>query len=117
TGKPKGVMLSHRNFLANVEAVQFWLIELLPEDLSLSYLPLSHVFERTAGHFIPLSVGVTIAYAESIDTIQENLLEIKPTILTSVTRLFEKIYMMVCDEINSVLIKLKNVFILILSYI
>src|SRR5699024_1750133 len=51
TGKPKGVMLSHRNFLANVEAVQFWLIELLPEDLSLSYLPLSHVFERTAGHF------------------------------------------------------------------
>lgn len=100
TGKPKGVMLSHGNFLANVEAVQFWLIELLPEDLSLSYLPLSHVFERTAGHFIPLSVGVTIAYAESIDTIPENLLEIKPTILTSVPRLFEKVYSMVWEEIN-----------------
>lgn len=100
TGKPKGVMLSHGNFLANVEAVQFWLIELLPEDLSLSYLPLSHVFERTAGHFIPLSVGVTIAYAESIDTIPENLLEIKPTILTSVPRLFEKVYNMVWEEIN-----------------
>lgn len=100
TGKPKGVMLSHGNFLANVEGVQFWLLELVPEDLSLSYLPLSHVFERTAGHFIPLSVGVTIAYAESIDTIPENLLEIKPTILTSVPRLFEKVYGMVWDEIN-----------------
>src|SRR5699024_7029766 len=100
TGKPKGVMLSHGNFLANGEGVQFWLLELVPEDLSLSYLPLSHVFERTAGHFIPLSVGVTIAYAESIDTIPENLLEIKRTILTSVPRLFEKVYGMVWDEIN-----------------
>src|SRR5699024_7125473 len=95
TGKSIGVMLSHGNILANVEGVQFWMLELVPEDLSLSYLPLSHVFERTAGHFIPLSVGVTIAYAESIDTIPENLLEIKPTILTSVPRLFEKVYGMV----------------------
>src|SRR5699024_10030428 len=50
TGRPKGVMLTHGNFLSNVEAVQFWVVELLPEDISLSYLPLSHVFERTAGH-------------------------------------------------------------------
>src|SRR5699024_5931047 len=101
TGKPKGAMLSHGNFLANLEAVQFWLIELLPEDVSLSYLPLSHVFERMAGHFMPLSVGTTIGYAESIDTIPENLLEIRPTVLTSVPRLFEKVYAMVWDEINS----------------
>src|SRR5699024_2956728 len=100
TGKPKGVMLSHGNFLANLEAVQFWLIELLPEDLSLSYLPLSHVFERMAGHYMPLSIGTTIAYAQSIDTIQENLLEVRPTVLTSVPRLFEKVYAKVREEID-----------------
>lgn len=101
TGKPKGVMLTHGNFLANIEAIQFWLIELMPEDLMLSYLPLSHVFERLAGHYMQFAVGTTIAYAESIDTIQENLQEIKPTIMTSVPRLFEKVYAKVLDEINN----------------
>lgn len=100
TGPPKGVMLTHGNFLANMEAIHFWVIELLPEDVSLSYLPLSHVFERMAGHFMPLSVGATIAYAESIDTIQENLLEVQPTIMTSVPRLFEKVYAKVQEQIE-----------------
>src|SRR5699024_12156307 len=72
TGRPKGVMLTHRNFLSNVEAVQCWVVELLPEDISLSYLPLSHVFERTAGRCVPLSVAVTMANAGSINTIPEN---------------------------------------------
>lgn len=101
TGKPNGVMLSHGNFLSNMEAIQFWLIELLPEDLALSYLPLSHVFERMAGYYMPLSVGTTIAYAESIDTIQENLKEIRPTVITSVPRLFEKVYAKVREEIDN----------------
>ncbi|TFJ94257.1 AMP-dependent synthetase/ligase [Lentibacillus salicampi] len=101
TGKPNGVMLSHGNFLSNVEAVQFWLIELVPDDLALSYLPLSHVFERMAGHYTPLSVGVTIAYAESINTIQDNLKEIRPTVLTSVPRLFEKVYAKVQEQIDN----------------
>lgn len=101
TGNPKGTMLTHGNFLSNVEAVKFWFIELLPEDLALSYLPLSHVFERMAGHYTLLSIGTTIAYAESIETIQENLVEIRPTIMTSVPRLFEKVYTKVMDEINS----------------
>ncbi|HET7579543.1 MAG TPA: long-chain fatty acid--CoA ligase [Bacillales bacterium] len=100
TGPPKGVMLSHGNFLSNMEAVQFWVIELLPEDVSLSYLPLSHVFERMAGHFMPLSVGATIAYAESIDKIQDNVKEVRPTIMTSVPRLFEKVYAKVQEEIE-----------------
>lgn len=100
TGMPKGTMLTHENFLSNVEAVKFWFIELLPEDLALSYLPLSHVFERMAGHYTLLSVGTTIAYAESIETIQDNLVEIRPTIMTSVPRLFEKVYAKVLDEIN-----------------
>ncbi|MBT2218117.1 long-chain fatty acid--CoA ligase [Virgibacillus dakarensis] len=101
TGKPKGVMLTHGNFLANMEGVQFWLIELLPDDISLSYLPLSHVFERMAGHYMPLSVGTTIAYSESIETIQKNLKEVRPTVLTSVPRLFEKVYAKVREEIDS----------------
>lgn len=101
TGNPKGAMLTHGNMLANLEGVQFWLIELLPEDVSLSYLPISHVFERMAGHYLPLSVGVTIAYAESIDTIPENLQEVRPTVLTSVPRLFEKVYAQVQEEIKS----------------
>lgn len=100
TGKQKGVMLTHGNFLANMEGVQFWLIELVPEDITLSYLPLSHVFERMAGHYMPLSAGCTIAYAESIETIPDNLKEVRPTVLTSVPRLFEKVYTKVLEEIE-----------------
>ncbi|MFC4075829.1 AMP-dependent synthetase/ligase [Salinithrix halophila] len=105
TGPPKGVMLTHGNFLANIEGVQFWCFELLPEDVTLSYLPLSHVFERMAGQYMPLSVGATIAYAESIDTIQENLQEVKPTVMTSVPRLFEKMYERVREQANTPLRK------------
>src|SRR5690625_5999505 len=71
TGKPKGIMLTHGNNLSNIEEIQFWVIELLPEDISLSYLPLSHIFERLAGHYLPLSIGVTIGYAENINTIPD----------------------------------------------
>jgi long-chain acyl-CoA synthetase len=101
TGFPKGVMLTHGNFLANIEGVQFWCLEARPDDVMLSYLPLTHVFERMAGQFMPLSVGATIAYAESIDTIQENLLEVRPTVMTSVPRLFEKVYAKVQEQIDA----------------
>lgn len=101
TGKPKGAMLTHGNILANIEGVQFWLVELLPEDVTLSYLPISHVFERLAGHFLPLSVGTSIGYAESITTIPQNLKEIRPTVFTSVPRLFEKVYTQVQEEIKN----------------
>ncbi|MDN4593188.1 AMP-dependent synthetase/ligase [Polycladomyces subterraneus] len=101
TGRPKGVMLTHGNFLANMEGIHFWCLEVLPDDVFLSYLPLSHVFERLAGQFVPLSVGATIAYAESTDTIQENLLEVKPTVMTSVPRLFEKVYARVQEQVDA----------------
>src|SRR5699024_231983 len=101
TGNPKGVMLTHGNILANIEGAQFWMVELVPNDTSLSYLPLSHIFERLAGHYLPLSIGVTIGYAESIDTIPDDLQEIRPTVLTSVPRLFEKVYTQVMDQINN----------------
>lgn len=110
TGNPKGAMLTHGNMLANLEGVQFWVIELTPEDVSLSYLPISHVFERMAGHYMPLSIGSTIAYAESIDTIPQNLQEVRPTVLTSVPRLFEKVYAQVWEEINNGSSIKRNIF-------
>jgi long-chain acyl-CoA synthetase len=91
TGNPKGVMLSHENILTNVESVLLY-VPIRPDDRALSYLPLSHIFERTCGQFAVLSTGACIGFAESIHTIPENLLEVKPTMMTSVPRLFEKIY-------------------------
>lgn len=101
TGNPKGVMLTHGNILSNIEGIQFWVIELLPEDISLSYLPLSHIFERLAGHYLPLSIGVTIGYAENINTIPDDLQDIRPTVLTSVPHLFEKVFTQIMDQINN----------------
>ncbi|MBH8601363.1 long-chain fatty acid--CoA ligase [Thermoactinomyces sp. CICC 23799] len=101
TGVPKGAMLTHGNFLSNIEGIQIWCMEARHDDIFLSYLPLAHVFERMAGQFMPLSVGATIAYAESLETIPQNLLEVRPTVMTSVPRLFEKIYARVQEEIQS----------------
>ena len=99
TGLPKGVMLSHGNFTSNVSA----LASIIPfgvEDTALSFLPLSHVLERL-GTFAFLSRGVTMAYAESIETVAENLMEVRPTIMISVPRLFDKIYARVMDNVLS----------------
>ena len=99
TGKPKGVLLSHRNFLSNVEAVN----EIVPvkeSDVFLSFLPLSHVLERMAGYYMPLAFGATIAYAESAKQLAINLKEIKPTIMISVPRIFEKFHDAIWDKIN-----------------
>jgi len=99
TGKPKGVVLTHSNFLSNVEAVN----EVVPvkqNDVFLSFLPLSHVLERLAGYYIPLYFGATIAYAESVKQLPRNLEEIRPTILISVPRIFEKFYDAVWDKVN-----------------
>lgn len=90
TGEPKGVMLSHDNFI--FDAIQTGLT-VCPtrEDIGLSFLPLSHIFERTVV-YLYLMFGVTICFAESVETVAENLLEIRPTIMTSVPRMFEKVY-------------------------
>ena len=97
TGNPKGVVLTHNNILSNVRGGVATL-KIGPDDTFLSFLPLCHVFERMAGHFCPLSVGATIAYAESIDTVAQNLGEVKPTIMTSVPRFFEKMYNRVLEN-------------------
>jgi long-chain acyl-CoA synthetase len=100
TGNPKGVMLTHGNILSNVEAVHYT-SEVFPSDHLLSFLPLSHIFERMAGQFVPLSVGATITFADSVDTVAEQLLEVKPTVLISVPRIYEKIYAKVQQQISS----------------
>lgn len=100
TGKPKGVVLTHRNFLSDVEAVN----EVVPvkeNDIFLSFLPLSHILERTAGYYMPICYGATIAYAESIKQLSNNLKEVRPTIMISVPRIFEKFHDAVWDKINS----------------
>ncbi|MDW7984010.1 MAG: long-chain fatty acid--CoA ligase [Acidobacteriota bacterium] len=90
TGEPKGVMLTHRNFLSNIEAV-LQVLSLGPSDVHLSFLPLSHVFERMAGYYTMLTGGARVAFAESIDKVAENLLEIRPTVIIAVPRFYEKV--------------------------
>ena len=95
TGDPKGVMLTHRNLVSNHQTI-LPLIALVSTDSCLSFLPLSHVFERVAYNAF-VAAGATIYYAESIDALPANLLEVKPTVLVSVPRVFEKIRAKVYD--------------------
>ena len=97
TGVPKGVMLTHQNFVSNIQSVST-VIEFSEKDTVLSFLPLAHVLERMVT-FTYLYKGCSIAYAESIDTVGENLLEVKPHIMVSVPRVFEKIYAKVIDNV------------------
>ncbi len=97
TGPPKGVMLTHRNFVSNVQALD-QVVDFSDKDIILSFLPLSHVLERT-GSFLFLYKGGTIAFAESAATVGENLVEIRPTRMVSVPRLFEKIYARIIDQV------------------
>ncbi len=91
TGEPKGVMMTHRNLMSNVHAA-LDRIGVGETDVHLSFLPLSHAFERTAGYATILAAGAQIVYAESIDTVSKNLLEVRPTVMVSVPRLFERVY-------------------------
>ncbi len=91
TGTPKGVMLTHSNFVSNITAASL-ILPISEEDTLLSFLPLCHVFERMAGYYTATACGATTAYAESIDSVAENMLEISPTIVVAVPRLFERIY-------------------------
>jgi long-chain acyl-CoA synthetase len=90
-GKPKGVMLSHGNVLANVKgsAAALAMLDLDDHEVFLSFLPLSHAYEHTAGQFLPLAVGAQIYYADGLETLSTNMLEARPTIMTCVPRLYE----------------------------
>jgi len=99
TGNPKGVMLTHRNVLANVEGASSR-VDINEKDLLLSYLPFCHSYERTAGYYTAFACGATVALAESIETIAKNMQEVKPTIMTSVPRLFERIQQRILSNVS-----------------
>lgn len=91
TGEPKGVVLTHKNILSNVKSA-CEIISISDKDTFLSFLPLSHIFERMAGYYLALSCGSTVAFAEGIEKVATNMGEIKPTVMTGVPRLFERMY-------------------------
>jgi len=91
TGRPKGVMLSHRNILSNAHSA-LPKFPIYREDLFLSFLPLSHMLERTLGYYIPVMCGATVAFARSVQDLAEDLLTQRPTILISVPRIYERVY-------------------------
>lgn len=99
TGNPKGAMLTHNNIVSNVKAATqhiFW----DEKDRSLSFLPLCHSFERTGGYYAIIACGAEIYYAESVDTVSKNMPEVKPTVMVSVPRLFEKIYNLIIKSVE-----------------
>jgi len=89
SGRPKGVMLSHGNIIANVEQCAATGMA-RPEDLFLSILPLSHMFERTGGYYLPLSLGAKVAYARGVAQIADDLASQAPTVIFAVPRIFER---------------------------
>ena len=92
-GVPKGVMLTHRNIIGNCRGAYRLLEQLgLGDEVFLSFLPLSHSYEHTAGLMFPISIGAEIYFAEGADTLAANLLEARPTIMTAVPRLYETMH-------------------------
>ncbi|NNE70092.1 MAG: long-chain fatty acid--CoA ligase [Rhodothermales bacterium] len=99
TGNPKGVRLSHDNFCSNVKAA----LDRVPFDESdhhLSFLPLCHSFERTGGYLAVLACGARITYAQSIDTVNRDLMSVSPTVMISVPRLFERVFNVIAKSVE-----------------
>ncbi len=100
-GTPKGVMLSHGNILCNCMGAYHLLEEFgLGREVFLSFLPLSHSYEHTAGQYFPMSIGAEIYYAESVEQLLTNLAEVRPTIMTAVPRLYESMHQRIQRGIN-----------------
>jgi long-chain acyl-CoA synthetase len=96
TGEPKGVMLTHDNIFSNVQASRT-AIPFSGDDVGLSFLPLSHILERMSGYYTMFATGTSIAYAESMDMVPQNLVEVRPTLAVSVPRMYEKMYARVLE--------------------
>jgi len=109
TGEPKGVMLTHKNIVSNVVAAHE-IFDFGETDIFLSFLPLCHIFERMAGYYTAFSGGSIIVYAESIELIAQNMVDIKPTIMTTVPRLFERMYSKIQRNIETQSESKKRIF-------
>lgn len=101
TGVPKGAMITHKNIMAVVMALH----KIEPHyaydtDQTVPFLPLSHVFERIAGHFYGMYVGITASYAESLDTILQDIQEKRPTVVLAVPRVLEKVYQRIISQVQ-----------------
>lgn len=100
TGHPKGVILTHDNFLSNVQG-SLEVLEITSEDLFLSFLPLSHVFERMAGHFLPMYTGATIVYSRGLRFLVNELKEVSPTVMACVPRFYESLQERILKNVAS----------------
>jgi len=98
TGRPKGVMLSHRNLLANAHG-GVTVIDCYQEDVFLSFLPLSHSLERTGGYYLPMMAGACVAFARSVAQLGEDMQTIRPTVMIAVPRVFERVYVRIADQL------------------
>ncbi len=95
TGEPKGVVLSHRNLVANIEAICDWLRQAFAMDENesfLSFLPLAHIFERTAGFWVPMRLGASVAFCQNLRTVDKNMREVRPTCMMAVPRFYEMLH-------------------------
>lgn len=99
TGKPKGAILTHGNFVAEIVAVDD-IVDVKPSDVSLAFLPLAHILAR-AIQFYQLAKGFTFAFAESIEKLADNILEVRPDFLVSVPRIFEKVYERILSQVHA----------------
>jgi long-chain acyl-CoA synthetase len=109
TGEPKGAMLTHANICANV-AASLQAVDLYSHHTCISFLPLCHILERMAGQFCMLQAGVTIAYAQSLDTVAADAQEVHPTMLIGVPRFFEKVHARIMDATSTQSILKRIVF-------
>ena len=99
TGRPKGVMLSHHNMMSVAHA-GLTMLDVYEEDLFLSFLPLSHTLERTAGYYVPMMAGAQVTYARSVAQLGEDLKRVRPTVLIAVPRVFERVYLRLKGQMN-----------------
>ena len=109
TGEPKGVMLSHKNLLANVRS-DLTAVSMGKGDVGLSFLPTSHVLDRVVVHYMSIVIGGIVAYAGSLESVIEDIQLVRPTAMCGVPRMFEKIYSGIFDRVNSGPAMQKNLF-------